>query len=161
MSDYIDLRDHVRGPDYLRLPIFDETGYVVLDSYDQEADPQQWLDVEYVDWKTSGETRFAPLASAYGDVECDGFWSHDPAKTDKDGVWVPKNESLAPRLVERAKEAGANIGRCRIIELQPNTYGEALYNMHRDDNNTLNPEGTGWIVRAFFQLTDNPDSVMI
>ena len=63
--------------------------------------------------------------------------------------------------MERAKEAGANIGRCRIIELQPNTYGEALYKVHRGDNNTLNPQGTGWIVRAFFQLTDNPDSVMI
>jgi hypothetical protein len=48
-----------------------------------------------------------------------------------------------------------------VIELQPNTYGEALYNLHRDDNNRLNPEGTGWIVRAFFNLTDNPDSVMI
>lgn len=147
--------------DYIKLPIFDETGYVVLDSYDQSADPQEWLDVEYVDWKSSGETRFAPLASAYGDMECDGFWNHDPAKTDKDGVWVPKNVALAPRLVERAKEAGANIGRCRIIELQPNTYGEALYNMHRDDNNQLNPEGTGWIIRAFFNLTDDADSVMI
>jgi hypothetical protein len=48
-----------------------------------------------------------------------------------------------------------------VIELQPNTYGEALYNLHRDDNNRLNPEGTGWIVRAFFNLTDDADSVMI
>ena len=69
--------------------------------------------------------------------------------------------AVAPRLVARAKEPGANIGRCRVIELQPNTYAEALYNMHRDDNNRLNPEGTGWIVRAFFNLTDNPDSLMI
>ncbi|MCH9815674.1 MAG: hypothetical protein K0U64_04365 [Actinomycetia bacterium] len=147
--------------DYIKLPIFDKTGYVVLDSYDQSQDPQEWLDIEYVDWKSSGDTRFAPLASAYGDLECDGFWNHDPAKTDKDGMWVPKNVELAPKLVERAKEAGANIGRCRVIELQPNTYGEAIYNLHRDDNNRLNPEGTGWIVRAFFNLTDDPDSVMI
>jgi hypothetical protein len=33
--------------------------------------------------------------------------------------------------------------------------------MHRDDNNRLNPEGTGWIVRGFFNLTNNPDSVMV
>jgi hypothetical protein len=146
---------------YLTLPAFAETGYVVLDRYDQSQDPQEWLDIEYVDWKSSGDTRFAPLASAYGDLECNGFWNHTPPKTDKDGVWVPANAEKAPRLVARAQEPGANIGRCRVIELQPNSYADAIYNLHRDDNNRLNPDGTGWIVRGFFNLTDNPDSVMI
>ncbi len=147
--------------DYTKLAIFEETGYVVLDSYDQSVDPAEWLDIEFVDWKSSGETRFAPLASAYGDLECDGFWNHTPPKTDKDGVWVPANADKAPRLVARAQEPGATIGRCRVIELQPNLYGETLYNMHRDDNNRLNPEGTGWIVRGFFNLTDNPTTCMV
>ena len=147
--------------EYITLPVFAETGYVVIDSYDQSQDADEWADLTFVDWKSSGDTRFAPLASAYGDMECDGFWNHDPAKTDKDGVWVPANVDVAPRLVARAQEPGANIGRCRVIELQPNTYADALYNMHRDDNNRLNPEGTGWLVRAFFNLTDNPDTMMI
>ena len=147
--------------EYISLPVFAESGYVVIDSYDQSQDPDEWADLTFVDWKSSGDTRFAPLASAYGDMECDGFWNHDPAKTDKDGMWVPTNVEVAPRLVARAQEPGANIGRCRVIELQPNTYADALYNMHRDDNNRLNPEGTGWIVRAFFNLTDNPDTMMI
>ncbi len=147
--------------DYVTLPIFEETGYVVLDSYDQAGDPREWEQIEYVDWKSSGDTRFAPLASAYGDLECNGFWNHTPAKTDKDGVWVDANVAAAPVLKARAEEPGANIGRCRVIELKPNSYGEALYNLHRDDNNRLNPEGTGWIVRAFFNLTDDPDTVMI
>jgi hypothetical protein len=146
---------------YIELPMFAETGYVVVDSYDQSADPREWEDLVFVDWKSSGDTRFAPLASAYGDMECNGFWHHDPPKTDKDGVWVDENVAIAPRLTERAREINANIGRCRVIELQPNTYGEALTNLHRDDNNRLNPEGTGWIVRAFFNLTDDGDSVMI
>ena len=124
--------------DYTKLPILEATGYAILDSYDQLADPQEWLDVEYVDWKSSGDTRFAPLASAYGDMECNGFWNHTPPKTDKDGVWVAKNVAAAPILTQRAQEPGANIGRCRIIELQPNTYADAIFN-----------------------LTDNPDSVMI
>ena len=147
--------------DYTKLEIFEETGYVVLDPYDQSADPAEWLDIEYVDWKSSGDTRFAPLASAYGDLECDGFWNHTPPKTDKDGVWVPANADKAPNLVRRAQEPGANIGRCRVIELQPNLYGETLYNLHRDDNNRLNPEGTGWIVRGFFNLTDDPNTCMV
>jgi hypothetical protein len=95
---------------YRSLPVMDETGYAVVDMYDQSADPREWENLVYVDWKSSGDTRFAPLASAYGDMECNGFWNHTPPKT---------------------------------------------------DNNRLNPEGTGWIVRAFFNLTDDPDSVMI
>jgi hypothetical protein len=146
---------------YIRSKAFDETGYVVLDSYDQAADPKEWLDLEYVDWKSSGDTRFAPLASAFGEMECNGFWNHTPPRTDKDGVWVQANVEKAPTLKARAEEPGANIGRCRVIELQPNDYASALYNLHQDDNNRLNPEGTGWIVRGFFNLSDDPDSVLI
>jgi hypothetical protein len=94
-------------------------------------------------------------------MECNGFWNNTPPRTDKDGVWVQANIDVAPMLKKRAEEPGANIGRCRVIELQPNDFGDALYNMHQDDNNRLNPDGTGWIVRGFFNLTDNPDSMMI
>jgi hypothetical protein len=146
---------------YTKIDVMTETGYVVLDMYDQAKDPKEWLDIEYVDWKSSGVTRFAPLASAFGEMECNGFWNHTPPRTDKDGVWVQANIDVAPILKKRAEEPGANIGRCRVIELQPNEYGDALYNMHQDDNNRLNPDGTGWIVRGFFNLTDNPDSMMI
>ena len=146
---------------YIKSAALEETGYVVLDMYNNPIDPKEWLDVEYVDWKSSGDTRFAPLASAKGEIECNGFWNHKPPRTDKDGVWIDSQVEKAPNLTRRAQEPGANVGRCRVIELQPNAYGETLYNMHRDDNNRLNPEGTGWIVRGFFNLTDNPDSVMV
>ena len=71
---------------YTQLPVFDQTGYVIVDSYNQEADPREWENLVFVDWRSSGDTRFAPLASAYGDMECDGFWNHTPPKTDKDVV---------------------------------------------------------------------------
>ena len=146
---------------YTKLEQFEKTGYVVLDRYDQSQDPTEWLDIEYVDWRSSGVTRFAPLASAFGEIECDGFWNHTPARTDKDGVWIDSQVEKSPRLTARAQEPGSNVGRCRVIELQPNQYADCIYNLHRDDNNRLNPEGTGWIVRGFFNLTDDPDSVMI
>jgi len=146
---------------YIKSALLEETGYVVLDRYDQSQDPKEWLDVEYVDWKSSGDTRFAPLASKTGTVECGGFWTGDDPRTDKDGLWIDSQVAKAPRLVERAKEAGANIGRCRIIELQPTPYGETLYNLHQDDNNRLNPDGTGWVVRSFFNLTDDKDSFFV
>jgi hypothetical protein len=55
---------HIMG--YIKSAALEETGYVVLDRYNQELDPQEWLDIEFVDWKSSGETQFAPLASAKG-----------------------------------------------------------------------------------------------
>ncbi|MFT4229021.1 MAG: hypothetical protein QM602_01890, partial [Microbacterium sp.] len=72
---------------YIKSAALEETGYVVLDPYDREIDPKEWLDIEYVDWKSSGDTRFAPLASAHGEIECNGFWNSVPPRTDKDGVW--------------------------------------------------------------------------
>ncbi|WP_300265367.1 hypothetical protein [Microbacterium sp.] len=139
----------------------EETGYVVLDDYEQAADPTEWLNLEYVGWRSSGITRFAPLASYAGDIECNGFWNHTPPRTDRDGVWVASQVEKAPNLARRAQEPGANVGRCRVIELQPNTYADAIYNLHQDDNNRLNEEGSGWVVRGWFNLTDDRDSLLI
>jgi hypothetical protein len=146
---------------YIKSALLDETGFVILDRYDQAADPKEWLDIEYVDWKSSGVTRFGPLASAKGKIEVNGFWNQRPPRTDKDGVWIASQVAKAPNLTRRAQEPGANVGRCRVIELQPNQYSDSLYNLHQDDNNRLNPDGTGWIVRGFFNLTDDPDSFMV
>ncbi len=73
---------------YIKSAALEDKGFVVLDSYNQELDPKEWLDIEYNDWKSSGDTRFAPLASAKGEIECNGFWNHVPPRTDKDGVWI-------------------------------------------------------------------------
>src|SRR3954453_1490159 len=127
----------IRIMGYIKSAALEETGYVVLDSYNQELDPKEWLDIEYNDWKSSGDTRFAPLASAFGDIECNGFWNHKPPRTDKDGVFIPSQTEKAPTLTARAQEPGANVGRCRVIELQPNSYADCLYNLHQDDNNRL------------------------
>lgn len=146
---------------YVTLPILEDTGYAVLDAYDQAGDPPEWLGLEYVNWRSSGITRFAPLTSYAGEIECNGFWNHTPPRTDKNGVWIASQVAKAPVLTARAKEPGANVGRCRVVELQPNTYADAVWNLHHDDNNRMNPEGTGWVVRGYFNLTDDPDSLLL
>src|SRR5690606_31817529 len=146
---------------HITSPILDETGYAVLRPSEQEVDASEWLDLEYTPWRSSGITRFAPLASYAGEIECNAFWNHTPPRPDKDGVWVPEQVDKAPTLASIAREPGAGVGRCRVIELQPNTYADAVYNLHRDDNNRLNPEGTGWIVRGMLNLTDDADSMLI
>lgn len=138
-----------------------KTGYVVLSPHPRPIDPAEWHDLEYVGWRSSGVTRFAPLASYAGAIDCNGFWNHTPPRTDKDGVWIQSQLDTAPTLTRLAQEPGANVGRCRVIELQPNTYADAIYNLHQDDNNRLNEEGTGWVVRSYVNLTDDPDSLLI
>ncbi|MCT1366341.1 MULTISPECIES: hypothetical protein [Microbacterium] len=138
-----------------------ETGYVVLDDETTPVDPSEWRDLEYVGWRSSGITRFAPLTSYAGDIDCNGFWNHTPPRTDKDGVWIPAQVAVAPTLQRRALAPGAGIGRCRVIELQPNDYADAIYNLHQDDNNRLNEPGTGWVVRGYYNLTDDTDSMLI
>jgi len=140
-----------------KLDVLDETGFVILRRREPVA-THEWMDLEYMNWKSGGDTRFAPIASARGEMECAGFWDH--GKPDKDGIWT-KNAEVCPTLVSWATEVGANFGRHRVIELQPNTYEEAISNLHKDDNNRLNPDGEGWVVRAWLELTDNPDSYMI
>ena len=146
---------------HYKMSALEETGFVVLKPFEGSVPTSEWLDVTYVDWKSSGDTRFAPLASAYGEIECNGFWHFDPPKADKGGVWIESQIAHTPTLKARVDEVGANVGRCRIIELQPNSYADALYNSHLDDNNRLNPDGEGWVVRCFMQLSDNPDSQMV
>lgn len=143
---------------YVKLPALDEKGFVVLRGWDQFVPPEEYLSMEYVDWKSGGDTNFAPIASAFGDMECAGFWDH--GKADKDGIWTD-NAKTCPTLVRWTEQIGARYGRVRVIKLEPNTYEQAVHNLHPDDNNRLNPNGEGWVVRAWLQLTDNPDSFMI
>lgn len=149
-----------RRMSHYRMPILEERGFVVLSRDGVAIEPDEWRGLEYVDWKSSGDTRFAPLASAYGEIECNAFWHFDPPKPDKDGIWIHSQVDVAPTIAAAAKEPGANVGRVRIIELQPNSYADALYNSHLDDNNRLNEDG-GWVVRSFRNLTDDGESYMV
>lgn len=151
--------------DHITVPILAESGFVILDPCAPLAagavPDAEWKDLEYTGWRSSGITRFAPLTSYAGDIDCNGFWNWTPPRADKDGVWISSQTAIAPTLVALAQEPGANVGRCRVLELQPNSYADAVYNLHCDDNNRLNPDGEGWVVRSLLNLTDDPDSLLI
>ena len=143
---------------YRTVPVLDDEGFIQLRTLDPPIAEREWRDLEYLEWKSSGDTRFAPIVSARGEMECAGFWDH--GLPDKDGLWT-RNAAHCPDVVRWVQRVGANFGRVRVIELQPQSYDEALRHLHVDDNNRLNPAGEGWVVRAFLQLTDDPDSFAI
>ena len=144
---------------YTKLEILSDKGFLVLKDYiGPSISDREWLSLQYLNWKSGGDTNFAPIASAYGEMECAGFWDH--GKADKDGVWT-ENAKKCPTLVAWSQSVGANFGRVRIVKLNPSTETEAIRNLHRDNNNALNPPGEGWIVRVWLQLTHDPSSQMI
>jgi len=143
---------------HYRMPILAETGLAQLADASFDVPAHEWESLEYMDWKSGGDTNFAPLASADGELDCRGFW--DKGKTDKDALWT-SNAALAPTLRDYVDGVGANFGRVRIIKLEPQTREQAIHSLHRDDNNRFNPEHEGWVVRTWLELTDNPDSYML
>ena len=58
---------------------------------------------------------------------------------------------------------GAGIALATVLTdpLEPQDRDTAIRSIHRDDNNRFNPEGEGWVVRTWVELTDNPDSYML
>jgi len=139
---------------YHKLDSLARDGFAVLRDYQGPAIPRaEWESLEYMDWKSGGDTNFAPLASATGEMDCRGFWDH--GKADKDGIWTA-NRRLAPSLSRYVEEVGGNYGRVRVIKLNPSDEETALRQLHTDDNNRLNPEGTGWVVRSWLELDDQP-----
>lgn len=143
---------------HVRLDCLSETGFVALRKAPFDAPESEWESLEYLDWKSGGDTNFAPIASADGELDCRGFW--DKGKTDKDALWT-SNALSCPTLRKYVDSIGANFGRVRIIKLQPQDHAQALHNIHRDDNNRFNPDNEGWVVRTWLELTDSPDSYML
>ena len=143
---------------HVRLDCLAETGFVALRNAPFDVPASEWESLEYMDWKSGGDTNFAPLASADGELDCRGFW--DKGKTDKDALWT-SNAASAPTLKKYVDSIGANFGRVRIIKLEPQNHEQALRNIHRDDNNRFNPDNEGWVVRTWMELTDCPDSYML
>ena len=143
---------------HVRLDCLSDTGFVDLKPAPFDVPVAEFESLEYFDWKSGGDTNFAPLASADGELDCRGFW--DKGKTDKDALWT-SNADIAPTLKKYVSSVGANFGRVRIIQLQPQDREQAIRSIHRDDNNRFNPENEGWVVRSWLELTHSPDSYML
>ncbi len=141
-----------------RLDALAEHGVLVLADAPFTVPAHEYESLEYMDWKSGGDTNFAPIASADGELDCRGFW--DKGKSDKDAIFT-SNAAACPTIRDYVAGVGANFGRVRTIKLEPQDRETALRNIHRDDNNRFNPAGEGWVVRSWLELTDNPDSYML
>lgn len=134
-------------------------GYLVLPPYrGPQIPPQEWLSLEYVTYPTDPSTFFAPLTSATGENVLRGFWDFD--KPDLDGIWT-SNAEKAPTLRRYVESLENRFGRVQLIRQDPNSLRETHWGLHLDDNNRLNPETNGWVVRLWLELTDDPGSALV
>jgi hypothetical protein len=143
-----------------RLDVLAESGYARLPDLAEPIPDSEYLGLEYMDWKSGGDTNFAPIATADGELDCRGFWKPGDERPDKDGKFTI-NAERCPEIKRYVESVGANFGRVRVIKLEPQNYETALGQMHRDDNNRFNPDDQGWVVRSWLELTDFPDSFMV
>ena len=121
---------------------------MVLTDVDPPPPEEEYLSLEYMDWKSGGDTNFAPIATADGELDCQGFWKPGDERPDKGGTVDDATRRSARRSCEQVESVGADFGRVRVIRLEPQGYEESLRHIHRDDNNRFNPDGEGWVVRA-------------
>ena len=136
------------------------TGFVQLRDADFVVPDEEFLALEYMDWKSGGDTNFAPIATADGQLDCRGFWNKGDERPDKDARFT-SNAAKCPTITRYVESVGANFGRVRTIKLEPQDYDTAIRSFHRDDNNRFNPESDGWVVRSWLELTDYPESYML
>jgi hypothetical protein len=153
----LDIPLHTPNP---RLEALDETGFVRLADAPFVVPDDEYLALEYMDWKSGGDTNFAPIATATGDLDCRGFWQKGDERPDKDARFT-SNASRCPTIRQYVESIGVNFGRVRTIKLEPQDYESSLRQIHRDDNNRFNPPEDGWVVRSWLELTDNPGSFMV
>lgn len=152
--------DIPRETPHVRLDVLAERGFAVLTDLDPPVPDEEFLSLEYMDWKSGGDTNFAPIATADGKLDCQGFWKPGEERPDKGGQ-LTSNAERCPTIVAEVQSVGADFGRVRVIKLEPQSYEESLRHIHRDDNNRFNPDGTGWVVRQWLELTDNPGAFMV
>ena len=69
-SEHWSVKIPLKTPHY-RMPSMGDKGYVVLKTINLDAIPSsEWENLTYMDWKSGGDTNFAPLASCDGTIEC-------------------------------------------------------------------------------------------
>ena len=94
-----------------RLDVMAPRGVVVLQDAPHTAPESEYLALEYMDWKSGGDTNFAPIATADGNLDCRGFWNKGDERPDK-GARFTSNADTVPDVaaLRRRTSAPTSVG---------------------------------------------------
>ena len=145
---------------HYRMPsLVNAGGHLVLKKYagpDITAD--HWENLEYTTYASDPFTFFAPIASPTGEHKL--LPARQAGKEELD-VQLTPNAKKVPQVVEWLDSVGARYGRVQLLRMKPNTLRECRWGLHLDNNNDVNPEPNGWIVRLWLELTDDASSTLL
>src|SRR5918996_2570339 len=91
--------DTPRHTPHQRLDVLEKRGYVQLRDLTDPIPEPEYLGLEYMNWKSGGDTNFAPIATADGELDCRGFWKPGQEQPDKGGK-LTSNGTKCPRIVD-------------------------------------------------------------
>ena len=80
-----------------RLDVLAAHGVVRLTDAPVTVPESEYLALEYMDWKSGGDTNFEPIATADGELDCSGFWNAGDERPDK-GARFTSNAAQCPTL---------------------------------------------------------------
>jgi hypothetical protein len=134
-------------------------GYVQLKKYaGPEIPASEWESLEYTTYKSDPNTFFAPITSPSGKIEMIG--AQEVGKEELECIPTP-NAEKCPTIMAWLESIGAQYGRVQLLRMTPNTIRECRWGLHQDNNNLVNPDTNGWIVRVWHEFTDDSTSRLL
>ena len=133
----------------------------MLRDLDRPIPESEYLGLEYMDWKSGGDTNFAPVATADGELDCRGLLEAGRGAP-RQGRSVHVERAAVPEHRRRGR-----VGRRRLRSRARDQARAADATTTRCARSTATtttgstPTTDGWVVRSWLELTDNPDSFMV
>jgi hypothetical protein len=120
---------------------------------------REYLDLEYMDWKSGGDTNFAPIATADGQLDCRGFWNKGDERPDKGARFTTQRGEVpdARREVERSAPTSAACASSSSSRRTTTPRSAAS----TATTTTASTRRRRWVVRTWLELTDFPESYML
>ena len=144
-----------------RVSALAEHGYVVLRDLADPIPESEYIDLEYMDWKSGGDTNFAPIATADGELDCRGFWKPGEERPDKGGRFT-SNAEHCPTHRRRGRVGGRRLRpRARHQARAPGLRRRARARSTATTTTASTPTPTAGWCASWLELTDNPDSFMV
>ena len=122
---------------------------------------EEFESLDYMDWKSGGDTNFAPIATADGELDCRGFWSKEQEHPDKDARFTSNADDLPDARATTSPPSAPGSGGCAPSSSSRRTARPRCAASTATTTTASTPTTrAGWCA-SWLELTDNPDSYML
>ena len=109
-----------------------------------------------MDWKSGGDTNFAPIATADGELDCRGFWSKDNEHPDKDATLHVERRAVPDAARLRRRASAPTSGGCAPSSSSRRTTRRRCAASTATTTTASTPTHDGWVVRIVARAHRQP-----